>query len=234
MKKTLVLATALVAIFSMLCVSALAALEPSEIIGQWYLNSIVMGDTPINPADFGMDMTMVLSEDNTVRMQMAGEEDQAGTWAIVDGQAVLSVGESDDDLIFTLADGILTAEQEDMMMVFGREKEETETIEIAPVRVDAALADFDGAWNAYLGDVDGIKLPVAAFGFDVSLAIDGGKVTVTAFGADQQLVGDVSAGVLTTTGEDSGDEPISMSFFLHEDGTLSCTFEETVTFYFLK
>jgi len=39
-----------------------------------------------------------------------------------------------------------------MQMVFGREKARSEAMVIALVRIDAALADCNGAWNAFYAD----------------------------------------------------------------------------------
>ena len=39
-----------------------------------------------------------------------------------------------------------------MQMVFGREKAENEALVFTPVRIDVALVDFNGAWNAFYAD----------------------------------------------------------------------------------
>jgi len=228
MKKILALSTALVLALSLLCAGALA-LEAADIVGTWYLNLLEGDGMSVNPAVLGMEMAITLNEDNTADMQMSGQEGTHGTWAIVDGQLIVTVDE--DGLAFALVDGDLVGEEGDMKMIFGREKAEAEGA--SPARTDAVLADFGGTWEAFLADYEGMKVPVEMFGLEVIVAFEGGKGTMTTFGVTVELVGDVAEGVLTVAGTDAGEE-VSLSFLLHEDGTLSSVFEEGVTLFFQR
>ncbi|MCL2867416.1 MAG: copper resistance protein NlpE [Clostridia bacterium] len=235
MKKTLVLLTALLALLVMLAPHALAAPASADVIGTWYLNEMNMGGAPLNPSDFGMEMTLILNEDNTAVMQMTDEEDEVGTWEIADGQIVLAQDEGE-TIVFSFIDGNLVVEKEGMAMILGREKAEKEAFEIAPVRTDAALADFAGQWNLHIMEANGQMVPAAAaaaFGFDISLAIDGNDVVMVMFGMEQAMEGDVSEGVLVATIEDEG-ETVFISFYLHEDDILSCNLDEDTLLYFIK
>ena len=235
MKKALILITTLLALMVMLVPNAMAAPASADVIGTWYLNELNMGGTPLNPSDFGMEMTLILNEDNTAVMHMTDEGDQIGTWEIAEGQIVLTQDEGE-TIVLSLTDGNLVVDQEGMAMILGREKAESEDVEIAPVRTDAVLADFAGQWNLYIMEANGQMVPAAAaaaFGFDISLTIDGNDVVMAMFGAEQAMEGDVSEGVLIVTIEDE-DETASVSFYLHEDGIISCNLDEDTLLYFIK
>ena len=206
--------------------------EPDDIIGVWYLTAVVIEGNTLNPDMLGMQVTMALAEDNTVVLQMTGEEDATGTWAITDGLVVVSANET--DRIFTLADGKLSAEQDGMRMVLGREKAGGEALIIAPIRTEATLSDFNGIWNAFYADYQGAQLPIEIFGIEVALTIENGVVNATLPEENIRLTGDVLAGVLTATGagEEEGSDGVSMSLNLHEDGILSCAFDESLTLFF--
>jgi len=233
MKRFLALAIALIVSLFVLCTGALAALESGDILGVWYLNSLVYNDTPIDPASIGMEITLVLNEDNTALAQVPEDEDQSGSWAIVDGQVVVSVGEGD-EMALTLVAGDLVADMGDGTMIFGRERAEAEPFEITSIRIDVILSDFNGAWIAFLVETGGMMFPADAMGFEATLVFEDSKVTATAFGVEQPLEGDVSAGVLTATGVDALGETVTLSFNLHEDGTVSTAFDEDVTLYFQR
>ena len=235
MKKVLSVVTALLVALTMLSAGALATPEPGDVLGIWYLTSIVYGDTAMNPADFGMEITLELNEDGTANMGTVGDDDvETGTWVIAGDQIIIST--DGEDIEFTLEDGNLIAEQDEGLMIFGRERPEFETYEIVPIRTDAALADFNGNWIAFLAanEEEGLKFPAAALGFDVSLAIEDGMVTVAAFGGSQLFEGNVSDGVLTAVEADTGGDGETMTFNLHEDGVVSANFMETITLYFEK
>ena len=239
MKKTLALTTVVIITLSALCAGALAALEPSDVIGNWYLNSIMYGETPMSAATLGMEMTMELNEDNTavMVMEMSGVSNStSGTWVIAGEEVILTQAEGGGSQVLTLVNGSLSSEQDDGGMVFGRERIVEEPIVIAPVRTDAVLADFNGEWTAYLAESAGMMLPADVIGFEATLTIEDGKVTLagSGFGESQQLEGDVSEGALTAVQVDAGGGTFSMSFNLHEDGTVSSVFLEAITLYFQK
>jgi len=131
-KKFLALSTALVLALSLLCVGALADPNPADIVGTWKLSALEMMGASFDPAAFGMEVAMVLNEDNTAVMKMEGEEDATATWAIVDGLVVITPDDEDLDeeevMGLTFEDGVLFAEIEDeevgtMRMVFSKVEE---------------------------------------------------------------------------------------------------------------
>jgi len=230
MKKIQTLAIAFILTLAMLCTAALA-LEPADILGTWYLNAMEVDGMSMNPAMFGMELAMTLEEGGTARMQMSGEDDTMGTW-VIDGDEV-TIEMDGEGLVFTIEDGNLVASEDEMKMVFGKEQAEDTSAEIAPARTDAVLADFNGTWNAYLADFEDMKLPIELLGIEVTLVIEDGNVVMTVSEDTLELAGDVSEGILMATGEDAG-EAVTMAFSLHEDGVLSCIFEDAFLLYFQK
>jgi len=75
-------------------------------------------------------------------------------------------------------------------------------------------------------------MPAEALGYEVVLTFEDGKVTVAALGSTMQLEGDVSEGILTADGLNEDGEATSITFILHEDGTVSCSSLDVVTLYF--
>lgn len=241
MKKTLTLTTALILTLALLCAGALAASapEPSEVVGTWYLNSMEVGGATMTPEMIGFEMTMTLNEDYSANMHVTGSEDTTVTWAITNGQ--VTVSSDGEEQVFDLVDGNLIMEAEGTKMVFGKEKGAagSATADIAPVRTDAALADFDGTWKAYLVDAMGMTLPVDAMGIDMSVVIAEGKATLAMVQGDDtnniELEATLADGVLAGTATDAeSEQSMNLSFSLHEDGVLSCDFQGQMTVYFQK
>jgi len=203
--------------------------EPDDIVGVWYLTEVVLAGSSMSPDQIGMQVTMTLADDSTAVLQISGEEDEIGVWVIADGLVVVTVNE---DRVFALSDGNLSAEQDGMKMVFGKEKTEGEAFVLAPVRTDSALADFNGVWSAFYADYLGMTIPIEAFGIEASLTINNGIVNAN-IGGSAQLNGDVVAGVLTVSGVDEGGTDVVMPLILHEDGIMSCVLDESLTLYFL-
>jgi len=114
-----------------------------------------------------------------------------------------------------------------------------EPVDVSPVRTDAALADFNGTWNAYLAGSRNAMLPVEFIGIEFSLIIEDGKATLTMVHRGIPTIfhieGDVSEGVLAG---DAVDETVSLSISLHEDGVLSSVLSapetETLNIYYQK
>jgi len=233
MRKILAVSIGVMLALSMLCVNALAAPDPNDILGIWYLNSLETEGMTLNPADFGMEMTMEFNADSTALLQSPGEEDMASTWAINGDQIVVSA-EDGTDITLALIDGNLCGDMDEVKMVFGREKVEGASVEIAPVLTDSALADFNGSWIAFIAEADGIMLPIEMLGMEITAVINNGKATATMMGVDINLEGDVSDGVLTTVEIDADDEPTVIAFSLHEDGVMSAPLDESVIIYFNK
>jgi len=216
---------------------AASALEPSDIVGSWYLNVVKTDEgADLDPVVVGLDMVMVFNEDYTAIPIMDGQPaDQFGTWAIVNGKVLASANENavenGDGMVFTPVDGNLVVEQSGMTMIFSREKAGAETTGIPPVRTDSTLADFNGTWNAYLMELEGTWLPLDSLDLPLTLVIEDGRVTLTLTEEPLYMEGDVSEGVLTATVVDDGS---ILSFSLQVDGIISLAVGPTTTLYFEK
>lgn len=185
----------------MLCLSTALA-ENADVIGTWYLNTMVAEGMSMNPASLGIDMTMTLNEDKTATMDIAGEVAE-GQWAIENEKYAVTF--EGDPLAFVLQDGNLVADQEGVQMVFGREKEEVVAFVLGEAKTDATMADYNGTWNATLVDFLGMQMNVADMDMRMQVTVADGKVTV--------LEGEGEEG---TTGEGTATV---------EDGALAITFE---------
>lgn len=146
MKKILSAMTALILILSVLCAGALA--EAADITGEWYASL------------FGISVTMSLNEDGSyvLQMDMEDEEPSEGTWEF-DGAALVMDKGSDTEMTLTYDPEAVSfcAEQDGIEFLFTREM--PVAFEAAPVRADAAIEEFAGAWTCTLIDAMGIQAP---------------------------------------------------------------------------
>ncbi len=80
------------------------------------LTSIIQDGVDLNPADFGSQMSLTLSEAGIAVMITRGEEDMSGTRTTVDTGAEITI---DGDAVgFVLENGKLVGESDGMSMVF--------------------------------------------------------------------------------------------------------------------
>jgi len=111
------------ALLFLIILPTVAAAAPGDFVGTWYLKAIETEGTAMNPASLGLDdMVMVLEEGNIALMQAAGQEDERGTWSIVDGQVIIESGGS--EAMAMLTDHRLTMEQDGVKLIFSKEKAE--------------------------------------------------------------------------------------------------------------
>jgi hypothetical protein len=92
--------------------------EPGDVVGSWRLNSVMMMGMAMDPSELGMEMTMELNADYTALLHSSVDGDIKGTWAIKDGQVIISADDGTDG-VFVLKDGNLCDDQSGM--VFGKE-----------------------------------------------------------------------------------------------------------------
>ena len=106
-------------ILSML-LTAVAVAEAADVTGTWYLVEMREGEQSINPADFGMSITMQLNEDGTAILDSSIEtEPQNGTWSM-DGETIVVVDGDGQPMNFVQQDGQLVADEDGHGMIFGR------------------------------------------------------------------------------------------------------------------
>jgi hypothetical protein len=109
---------------------------PEDIVGAWYLNSIEMMGVAVHPSMFDMEITMDLAADNTALLHSSEDGDMPGTWAIQEGQVVISA-EDGTDILLALIDGNLCGDMGGAGAVFGREKAEAKPNDDVPAGTDA-------------------------------------------------------------------------------------------------
>lgn len=222
MKKALSYSTAVILALSLICAPALAAPEAGDVIGEWFLISMEMEGLTINPASFGLEMSLALSDGGEASLFATGEDVMIGTWSIEGGQVIVDAG---DALAFDYTDeGKLVCDQDGSKLYFSRDQSDSILAEASPILTGAALADFDGAWRSHEMDITGTRVPAEAMGFDIDLSIQGGTVKFAVLGVEEELQGSFADGALTVVADSDGEER-TMAFVLHEDGTLSTEIE---------
>ena len=234
MKKTL--SFILVALLALGAWSALA--EQEDVLGQWYLTELVIGDTPVSPAVMDMDVTLILSEDGQAAMLSQQEEETEtteGTYTF-DGDTLTltETGGDEEVLTFTLEEGFLTCENGDITMIFGREPVEALRV---PEPIDAqGEADFLGVWTLDQIGVDGSLVPAGVFGIEMTMTIDEGLISIQS--GEDDLGTETSAfenGALISTEDET---EATSTYTLCDDGSLRCVDdaegEDGMTLYFVR
>ena len=131
--------------------AAAATIAQEDIAGTWYL--LEMGDDTgsFNMADMGMEVPLVLNEDYSCTMMVPGDEEASEyVYELSENGFVLHA--DDEDVIFTLEeDGTLVTREEDLAMIYTREKPELtdwEAVLGKTVAEDQELKNFAGTWKA--------------------------------------------------------------------------------------
>ncbi|MBQ9197683.1 MAG: hypothetical protein IJ157_10660 [Clostridia bacterium] len=226
MKKLVSLILALM----MACMLLPAMAEAADVIGDWYLTEVQMGEDTLPPSVLGMEMTITLNEDGTALFVTAYGEDvdeDAVTWKMGDGAVIISMGE-DGDQDFVMEDDLLKFDMGGALLVFSQEAPE---IAALPQVIAAESEDaFLGEWTLTTIGAGGALLPADALGADGTLTVEAGKLTLIS--GEDTIEGETT---LTEDGKLAiGDG--SMALELNDNGWLSITQqfdEETVmTMYF--
>lgn len=148
-----------------------------SVSGTWYIQSMEDGGEIFNAQDLsviGMDVTMVLNEDNSVNMDYSGTTFD-GQWKYENGKGSVII--NDDPADFHIDDeGNLIFEQDDMKMIFSTVKAETEKFEITDVDRNVDIKDFDGVWEADVISVSGNIMPIKLLGQEIRITIKDGLI----------------------------------------------------------
>ena len=91
MRKLIALILALMLACTLL--PAAAEVAADSVLGEWFVTEMTQGDMTIDPATMGMEISLMLNEDGTMVMTMAGEGVE-GTWEMADGKLLLTAGEN--------------------------------------------------------------------------------------------------------------------------------------------
>ena len=209
----------------MACMMLPALTEATDVIGDWYLTEVQMGEDTLPPSALGMEMTITLNEDGTALIVSSyGEEaeEEADTWTLADGGITLNNGE-DGPQDFLLEDGTLKVDIGGAYLIFSREAPETSAL---PEVIAAESEDaFLGEWALTTIGAGGSLLPAAVFGAEGKLTVEAGKLILVS--GEDTIEGETA---LTEDGKLAiGDG--SMALELNDNGWVSITQqfdEETV------
>jgi len=215
-------------LLGLLVLGTLATAQTADYTGTWYLVSVEIEGITLNPADLGIDQTIVLNADGTGLISTADEEDEPAAWTLDGETLTITAGES--PLDFTANDdGQLVADAEGYIMTFGREPASSSFVAAAQIAA-ADISDFDGIWTITTVDANGMIVPFAAMaqiGYeDAGIVIQNGSVT--SLGVEFAQTGTLTDGKLvvasvTDTGTDE-----TKTFALLEDGTIAMTYMDMV------
>ena len=217
--------TALLLSLMMLCACAMA--EAVDLTGNWHLNGMELTGVSINPADMGMQMSMLLNEDGTAVVSMGGQEDQEAVWTLEEDVLTVTVGEESER--FTVVDGgMVYAEVENgPKMILGREEPAPGFVPAGAMAAED-LAAFDGEWTAYYANLYGIVVNaegIAQMGLtNVDVSIESGSILK--FGEETAQAGALEDGILVVDSgiEDDEENLMGTTVTLLEDGTLALNY----------
>ena len=222
---------------ALLCANAFA-LEPDDIVGEWYFNVLEQNGMTLNPASMGLGMTLILNEDKTALMLNDSEnEGDVDDWSI-DGDTLV-IGEDEYALYAELVDGTLVIDMgEDGIMVFGRELIVEQTHADFPAVAAAGISEFDGVWTGDLAEMFGMRFPMESdvVGREMRLSIANGEITLyeAMMGVDPKetvINGVFEDGTIVIEYEIYGGVETTV-LSLREDGSLSFTIGEDGTIYY--
>lgn len=178
----------LVLLLALACVSFSAA---EDYTGTWYAVEMSSDGISMDPAQFGMEITLVMNPDGTGSFGMSGEETQEITWKEENGTIILSAAGDDVPLV---CDGdSVSMDINGAVIKFSRTAGETFTRPADVLAQD--ISAFNGTWVPYKFGVGGIYVDMetlASFGLDLSetadlfiVTIDNGNVSL--FGDRMEL-----------------------------------------------
>ena len=215
MKKTLSLLLFMALATALLCGAALVD-EEIDITGTWYGELL------------GRQLTLTLDGDGTYALAMQSGT-QTGVWE-QDGNTLTLDSGSDrqmslyfDGAAIIMEDAVLTRVPTGEL--FG-----------SPVRTDAELADFQGAWRCTKISLFGDLLSVEEYG-DITVNIVDTELTLDDGTETQSFQGEFLDGALHFLQREDGVESVLLTAQLHADGTLSLSIpfgSEIGTVYYLS
>ena len=231
---SLSLAIALVLTMCALYPVALAALDPSDFVGTWYLliksyDRTSVDGTFVNGEGQFRGNTYVLFEDYTGFEYEGPWGDEAITWGLGTGrqEGWIWILDWSGYGWFEPVDGYLLADG-DERYTFGREPPPAG----GHYRTDATLADFNGSWVVDFVFFFDMKMSLegylSLFGNSLdddiermfAVTIDNGRLTDSESEGGQPFIGDVSLSKLTVERTNADHTTATMSFSLHESGLM--------------
>lgn len=139
--------------------------EGEPFLGQWELISLIIEDEEIDPALFGMTMTLTFHADGTV-VSDDGWEPYTTTWYVSYGNAVVE----GDVLVLDELDRLIFDDSEGQMIFTRQLTAETDPPAMAePVPVGAEGEIYLGLWTLASIEMDGMILDPGLFGMTMTI-----------------------------------------------------------------
>ena len=185
MKKVFVLAVTVCLVLSILSVPAYA-LSSGDVIGTWRLDSAVVNGITLTPEQAGYQATLILNAENKAMSVATGEDPAFANWHI-SGDTVICKNDTV-ELVFYYKDGYLSVvdSESGVIMYFKRTSDGTEIDADSPVKINAVIDDFIGAWTAVYVEANGFFIRVEDVDTEMTLDITESAVTSRErFGEDE-------------------------------------------------
>ena len=232
----------LISLILVLCMACMLvpAVAEEDVTGEWYLKTMKQGETEYDAAAAGYNMTMTLNADGTGTMiSPTSEEPLSGSWTLEGDKITITFEDSPIDA--TVADGVLTLAEEDLVMVFTREK--SDGVQLAEVNPAAAAEDFEGTWEIVYIGYSGIIIDAAAAGEALpGLVVENGTIKFTGESSMTAAFGDKTLPLAYADGAfnlsvTAGETAYGIKLEMLEDGMLALTLSMgsvNASMYFVK
>jgi len=196
----------------------------SDMDGVWKAEYALEGENRLSLDVLGVDMQITVFEGQADMVFVQNGETMGMIWEGEWQQGALQPEDGNAPILYLREDGKMSCAWDGITFILEALAPEGKS----PVRTDAAIADFDGAWTAVYGTVGGVRLSMEEMGIAMALYIADGRVEVNAISPEgdssRSMPGTWKDGVLTVI--DASDGTL-MDIRLHEDGSLSCTVRGT-------
>lgn len=175
-----------------------APADAAKYLGDWQVTRAKAAGYEYDPTTLGLIITLHVYEDGTCKMVSMGNAEMC-TWAAVEG-GIAVTDSNGDTVVFALANGELSAEQDGVLMAFtpmaaaeeapaadvpaaeptAAPAAEDETVYASPV-ANLTLADFAGDWAFAYAEYMGMVLAPEDVGMSIDLRIEGetGRMEIT-------------------------------------------------------
>ena len=226
MKKVFILAVTVCLVLSILSGPAYA-LSSGDIIGTWRMVNAVMNGKTLTIDEIGIQVTIVLNAENRAMMISTGEEMEFADWYIL-GNSVVFKSDTN-EYSFDYIDGYLSVYESESgaLMNFERVSDGKDIAVDSPVKTNAVIDDFKGAWTAICVELN--SLFVRTEDIDIELTLDITENTIVSrerFGEDVG-VNSASCAMSGYSLQIFNSDGTTLLLQIHENGMISFPFSGT-------
>ena len=236
----------LISLLLVLCMACMLvpAVADEAFTGDWYLKTMIMGETEYDAAAMGYNISMSINEDGTMTMISPTSPDPIpGTWTLEGDQITVTVEEEP-------ASGPVTAESitlasKEYTMIFTREA--PAAIVLADVKAAGAAEDFYGSYLCKYVEMEGSLMDISTMGYATGLTVSADGLEILPTNDDDMMAFTLGIMAMSPAGfEDgalkltSGTNPEGMDSKLEllEDGMIRLSVvkiedNDAMVFYFL-